>query len=114
MLLTFQSQKVGRECAQGVLTRLTFRWVSPLLALGMQRPLQQDDLFQLQPALMPAACSQRLWVRDPQHMDGWFLHRLCLESASQGREFYSARICTCIVTIVSAQHFARLDATVHA
>ncbi len=60
--------RVGCDCVQGVLTQLTFGWVSPLLARGMQRPLEQHDLFQLQPSLMPAACSQRLWVCHPRHM----------------------------------------------
>ena len=46
-----------------MITRLTFGWVTPLLARGIKRPLQQDDLFLLQPSLMPSACSQRLWVR---------------------------------------------------
>ena len=77
------SQAVGCECTQGMFTRVTFGWVSPLLARGMQRPLQQDDLFQLQPTLMPAACSQRLWVRQPQHMLGFNEH--CLGSAFTGQ-----------------------------
>ena len=61
--LDLQCLRMVLDHAQGVVKRLTFGWVTPLLARGLQRPLQQDDLFQLQATLMPSACSKRLWVR---------------------------------------------------
>ncbi len=101
--------EVVRELAQGVVTQLTFGWVSPLLARGMQRPLQQDDLFQLQPPLMPAACSQRLWVRHPQHMNGRFLQRHCLESNRAGQGAYQISVVLAPAYALSAQHACHQD-----
>jgi hypothetical protein len=60
------------------MSRLTFGWVTPLLARGMQRPLQREDLFELQPDMQPSACSRRLWVRaahdgEPSHVQRMML-----------------------------------------
>lgn len=40
---------------------LTFSWASPLLSLGSQRQLQQEDLFTLPQNLQPDACGRLLW-----------------------------------------------------
>ena len=67
---------------QSTLSRLTFGWVTPLLARGMQRPLQQEDLFELQPDLQPSACSQRLWVCAACHGDPSHVQRKTLTDKS--------------------------------
>lgn len=50
--------------AAGPLSLLAFSWVSPLLQRGStQELLQQSDLFELPPDLLPSTCGQRLWSR---------------------------------------------------
>ena len=52
----------GQEASQpGWASQVVFSWVSPLMRLGSQRPLQQDDLLPLPLPLRPAECRRLLW-----------------------------------------------------
>lgn len=43
--------------------QLALGWVTPLMRLGAQRPLQQEDLLQLPPNLQPSEARQVLWSK---------------------------------------------------
>jgi hypothetical protein len=53
---------LGGLGSAGGLSPLTFSWVAPLLHRGStQGQLHHQDLFELPPSLLPAACGRRLW-----------------------------------------------------
>ena len=45
------------------LCQLTLGWVTPLMRLGAQRPLQQEDLLQLPSNLQPSEARRLLWSK---------------------------------------------------
>lgn len=50
--------------AAGPLSSLAFSWVSPLLQRGStQEQLQQSDLYELPPHLLPSTCGRLLWSK---------------------------------------------------
>eukprot|EP00741_Cyanophora_paradoxa_P013906 tig00020723_g13424.t1 len=47
------------RAASGLLSRLSFSWVSPLVTVGYSKPLEPDDLFRLFPEDSTAAVAER-------------------------------------------------------
>ena len=59
----------------GLLSRLTFSWVTPLLDIGRTRQLSAGDLPPLPRSLHPEACLAALWRHRRRH--GSLLWAIC-------------------------------------
>ncbi|KAI1391160.1 ATP-binding cassette transporter protein YOR1-like protein [Hypoxylon trugodes] len=44
-----KEREVSREYNAGFLSKLTFQWMAPLMSVGYKRPLEQDDLWLVNP-----------------------------------------------------------------
>jgi ATP-binding cassette subfamily C (CFTR/MRP) protein 1 len=44
-----ESRAVSREYQAGLLSRITFQWMAPLMTVGYQRPLEKNDLWIVNP-----------------------------------------------------------------
>eukprot|EP00271_Cylindrocystis_brebissonii_P007833 TRINITY_DN2165_c0_g1_i1.p1 TRINITY_DN2165_c0_g1~~TRINITY_DN2165_c0_g1_i1.p1 ORF type:complete len:1709 (-),score=349.89 TRINITY_DN2165_c0_g1_i1:1265-6391(-) len=59
--------KIFPELNAGILSRITFQWMNPVMRLGHQRPLQDEDVWQLDPVDKSSTVSvkfQEVWKEE--------------------------------------------------
>jgi ATP-binding cassette subfamily C (CFTR/MRP) protein 1 len=57
---TPQSRQVSREYNAGLLSRLSFQWMQPLMTVGYKRPLESNDIWSVNPDRSADVLAERL------------------------------------------------------
>ncbi|ELR15338.1 Channel-conductance-controlling ATPase [Acanthamoeba castellanii str. Neff] len=63
------------ELEASLVSQLVFAWLTPLVKLGAQRPLELTDLYNIAPRDNPVGLAQRLkreWNARKQHTESWW------------------------------------------